>query len=487
MGIESFEVSTENKFGDLLTRKKIRKIPKVGFFAGGFFEYWRMYPETLRKQVEKDMQLVADNLKKDFDLVYPGLVDTLDRAEEVGKVFEKEKIDLLILSEATYSPDYMSVQALQHIPRVPLIIFVPQSSPIIDPQTNYEETLRNSGLIGLAQLTGAFKKMGWYKELEVVVGAINDEKVYQRIKDYARLVGVCQYLRDVNIGVIGHVFRGMYDFEYDKTKIKGKLGPNIINIQISHLLGLWQDVPHLEAEKLAKDIEKRFTIEGINHTDVFNATRMAIAMQKVVEKFRLDALCYLGQHYTEAKTGSTAYLGSSLLHEKGVMVTSEGDVNGLIMMIIMRYLTGITPFFGEWGGFDEEKNALLIMHHGFGDPTLARSSQKVRITATPEKWGYKGNGFSFQFTGKPGRVTIGHFIEDVKGWRMLISGGEVLDLPALPCREITLQIKMDKSVKEFIEALLKKGFSHHAIIVYGDIRKQLGQIAGLMGVEKCFI
>lgn len=48
--IKSFEEAQNGPFGDLLSKKSQAKEPKIGLFTGGYFEYWRMYPQTLEKK-----------------------------------------------------------------------------------------------------------------------------------------------------------------------------------------------------------------------------------------------------------------------------------------------------------------------------------------------------------------------------------------------------------------------------------------------------
>ena len=132
----------------------------------------------------------------------------------------------------------------------------------------------------------------------------------------------------------------------------------------------------------------------------------------------------------EVKTGCTGYLSNVFFaKEKKIMTNTEGDINGLIMMCIMNKLTGQTPLFGEWGEYGLEENAMQIMMHGYADLECAKSPDYVKITPSPENWGFTGMGFSIEFTAKPGVVTVGHFIDDKKnGWNMLISKGESLDV-----------------------------------------------------------
>ena len=160
--IQSFEVTKGGKSGDLLSTKPVETGLKIGLIACGYFEYWRMY-DGLLDQVDADMQKIADRIEKDNKLIYPGLVDTLDKADEAGKLFKEEQIDLLIIAEGTYCTDYLIHQALLQLPdSIPLMLFASQAHNKIDFNSGYDQSLRNSGPMGIVQLTAGFKKMNKY-------------------------------------------------------------------------------------------------------------------------------------------------------------------------------------------------------------------------------------------------------------------------------------------------------------------------------------
>ncbi len=94
-----------------------------------------------------------------------------------------------------------------------------------------------------------------------------------------------------------------------------------------------------------------------------------------------------------------------------------------------------------------------------------------------------------EFTSKPGVVTVGHFIDDrEEGWRMLISRGEALDVQdSIPCEDVTLLLKTEIPIREYIRNILITGFDHHAIICYGDVMQELGYIADLLGIKKNYL
>ena len=105
--LQSFEVADGDTFGDLLSADRIRSQQpiKVGLLCGGFFEYWRMYPETLKDVVLNDNQVVLDRLSAKHEVVFPGMVDSMDSADHAGRCFRDEQIDFLIITERTYVPD----------------------------------------------------------------------------------------------------------------------------------------------------------------------------------------------------------------------------------------------------------------------------------------------------------------------------------------------------------------------------------------------
>lgn len=485
--IESFEVAKGNVYGDLLSERAETKELRVGLLTVGFFEYWRMFPETLLDNVKKDMTVVYDNLARRFgSVIWPGLTHTLDTAEEAGRKLAAERVDLIVYVAGTYCPDYMAIQALSHLSHIPVVMFNVQQNRTISLDGNYEHIIRNSGLIANLQLAATFRKMGWYKQLKVVVGTLEEEAAYEEIRKYASAYKTYLSLKRMNIGVIGHVFRGMYDFEYDKTMIKGTLGPNVIAIQVEHLLEQFGKAGDEEIRDVVAETKRRFDIVDLGEEDIRRSARFYEALRRTIERFRLDAVTLLGQHYTEEKTGSTAYLANTLLHEEGkYVVNTEGDIHGLIMMCILNRLTGLTPAFAEWGEYDEDLNAILMVHHGYANTDYATDRNSVKVNRSPEQWGLQGQGFGFEYTLKPGTVTVTHLIMDAEGYKMLILKGDALHIPAnIPCEEITAVIRFAKPIKLFLKDLIKEGFAHHCIISYGDQTEELGYIADFMGIRK---
>jgi L-arabinose isomerase len=482
----SFDSATQGVFGDILNAdRQPANTLRVGLIACGYFEYWRMYP-SLREKVERDLAGVHARLEEKLDVVYPGMIDTLDAAEAAGRALAEADVDVAIVVEGTYLPDFMVLNALEHVPKASVILFDTQTGLGLSATDVYEDTLRNSALIGIAQLSGTFRKGG--RPYDVVVGEIADTACYGRIARLVRARQIAKRLRTFNIGLIGHVFRGMFDLEFDRGAVRGCLGPEVISIQADHLVDIWNGIAETDVAAAADQLLQRFQTRTISKNDVRRSVRLGLAMHRLTDRYRLDALCFLGQHYLEKMTHAPARLGASMMMEQDrMMVACEGDVGGLITMQILFELTGSPPVQMEWGQFDAQCNALFLLGHGIASPEVASDPKQVTLTRAPEEWGFEGHGVSWEMILRPGPVTMGHFLSTPDGWRMLIARGESLAHPCLPCDEIHGLVRVDTPVCEFLRTVLENGITHHVIVAHGDVLEELEMVADAMRVGKLVV
>ena len=479
--IKSFEEGAEQS-GDILTGGKKKSELKIGVLTCGYFEYWRMYP-TLKATVEADLEVVTNRIKQKYpNAVFTGMVDTLDSATEAGKFLKKEDVDVVLLVYGTYTADFISLTALDYVAEKPLIIFSTQPHANVDKNGDYEGSLRNSAVIGIAQLTGTLRKMK--RNYKIVVGHLHDERAYTKLDKYFTARQAVKDLRESNIGIIGHVFRGMYDIELSKTFFKSTFGVNVIQIQSSHLLDIWQEVTEAEAEKETKAILARYKCKNVTENDVKRAMKLAIAMERLVKKFSLDAMCFLDQHFVQRQVLTSARMGASLLMERTDMsVNCEGDLGGLVTMMLMRSVANRASLMGEWGEYDTETNSIFVIGHGIGTPDMAKSEDEILLTRTPEEWGFDGAGCNYELIMKPGKATIAHIMEGPDGYRLLVSKAESIDFPRLSFDELHAVLKVEKPVNEYLEEVFDFGVSHHCIVTLGDVYEELRNIGEALSIK----
>ncbi len=483
--IRSFEEGDE-VVGDILTKGKQKKDIKIGVLTCGYFEYWRMFP-SMFENVKSDIKAFEDNLSKRYrNLVFLGMVDTLDKADEAGKRLKEEQVDVVLLTYGTYVADYITLTALDYVKDVPLIIFSMQNHENINVDGDYEDSLRNSSIIGISQLTGTLRKLE--RDYKIIVGSIHDERAYRKMDVYIKALQVVEDLREANIGVIGHVFRGMYDLELSKTFLKRTFGVNVILVQTCHLTEIWEKVTEKEIDEQTEKLTSRFERKNVTVEDIRQAVRLAVAMKKLAKKLRLNALCFLDQHYLQKQFNTSARIGSSLLmEEEGFSANCEGDLCGLITMMMMKSISGKSAFMGEWGEYDAATNSCMLMGHGVATPDLAPSDKDIKLAKTPEEWGMDGGGLNYEFLVKSGPATIAHMIEVKDGYKMILSDVESIEFPKIAYDEIYAMFRVKQNVKDYLEKIFDYGVAHHCIMGLGDMSAELNAVCDYLKLEKLYI
>jgi len=443
--IESYQVGKSGTYGDILSKGKEKIKPKVGLLAFGYFEYWRMY-DGLEKEVESDMNKIAENMNKSgkYDLIYPGFIDTVDKSDIAGQRLKKEDIDLLIITEGTYMPDYLVLQARRHLSHVPVIILITQNRRVLNKKDiTYRDVVGTSGFVGLNQLCGTFAKMNWEKE--VIIGPLDDLNIYKELEEYAVVTGIKERLKNLKVGAYGHPFRGMFDIEYDKTKLFGSIGPETVYIEEQQLRRALDKVRKEDIDKLVKITKERFKIRDVTEGTIRRGCRTTLALEDIIEEFKIDLLSILSQWNIQIVTDDTASYAASMLVEKGIMVGCEGDVATVIMMDVL-------------------------------------SLDDVYLTNCPEFWGTE-EALAFNYIMKKGRATACGIIDDASGQKMLIASGESLGGEPFHVHSPVVAFKPDRPVLEFLKLMAESGFRHHTVVVLGDYKDQLIKLAKMLNIE----
>lgn len=478
--IKSFEESPQGTYGDILSARRDPSGIRVGLLLFGYFEYWRMFPE-LRMQVENNLKVVADRLSARYEIVSTDLIDTLDSADISGKILKDSEIDALVIVMGTYLPDFITMHTINYVRDIPILIFSAQESGNIDKNSTYAKRLCNSGMLGVAQLTATFRKTN--RKYKVVVGNINDDGAYEKIDKFLSSIQAIKDIKEANIGVIGNVFRGMYDLELSKTFLKGTFDVNVIYIQNTHLFNSWELTTEKDAQEVAERLISKFEMRSVTKQDVIRACRLYLAMRRLIDDLRLDSLCFLDQHYIQKLFGTTARIGASLLLEElSVPVSCEGDIGGLVLTMLMQSLSKRNPVQCEWGEYDEATDSCLLIGHGVADSKIAVSDKDVKLTRTPESWG-TSTGLNYEFRIKPGVCTVSSLLELPAKYTMLVSKAESIPAPAMDINEVYALVRFNMPIKQYLEKVFEYGISHHCYLIDADIVDSLKTISELLNIE----
>jgi len=193
--------------------RTLRRKPKIGYFGSGLAAYWPQFPK-LKPAVLEAMERHTQRLEAmGCEVVRGGLVDRAERGNEVGDLFAREQVDLIIGEIMTYTTSHMLVPIAQRniAPYLTLALQMVATVPF--------ETIGTEDftLIGAAmtapEVSCAFQRCGL--PFNCVVGGDFQDKVWVQVQEWVEAAATRRALMDSRLGYLGHYYPGMLDMYTD--------------------------------------------------------------------------------------------------------------------------------------------------------------------------------------------------------------------------------------------------------------------------------
>lgn len=296
---------------------------------------------------------------------------------------------------------------------------------------------------------------------------------YPHLERECRAITAGEVLRHTKIGLVGARVPGFYTSTYDELKLRATFGVEIAHIDIYEIAHV---ADAIEKDRLASAVAhvKAFAdCSAITPLEVEKAARLYQAFKDCAVKYRLTSFavkCWpeFGDFY-----GIAVCSVVGMLTGDGLNAACEGDVHGAITMQLGAALNGEAPFYADFISFDGKTNEGVFWHCGAAPACQCTSKVKAKFGKHPVMDGGNVKGVTTNFPCKPGKVTISQLtVDKPDGYRMLIATGE-----GLPTEQIIpgnpLSVRMDSSVDVFAKSVIKNGFGHHYVLMYGDVKAEL--------------
>jgi len=95
---------------------------------------------------------------------------------------------------------------------------------------------------------------------------------------------------------------------------------------------------------------------------------------------------------------------------------------------------------------------------------------------------FKGVGVTIEFPLKPGQITLTRIATVEDNYRILLATGDALETDLL-ARGTPVRAKMARSVADLIETIIYQGFPHHYVVGYGDVSREIKELARLWDLK----
>jgi len=465
---------------------------KIGLFGIGLDVYWDQFT-GLKTNLEGYLdQLSAKFSDYPVTVVNAGLVDTVDKAFETGKLFRREDVGIIFLYVGTYALSSTVLPVVQRV-NVPVIILNLSPEAAIDYGTfnNLNDRTKMTGewlkycsACPVPEIANVFKRTGI--KFHQVTGMLNnDPESLREITEWIEAANVANVMRYNRMGCMGSYYSGMMDIYTDLTLQAKYFGGHFEHVEVDELTAIKEAVNDADIANRVAEFKQQFEIQDDCSADELDrAARTSVAMDQLVAKYQLGSFAYYHKgtgNPGNADTMSSIILGNSLLTGNGIPVAGEYEIKNAQAMKIMDSL-GAGGSFTEYYAMDFNDDVVLMGHDGPGHMAIAEG--KIKVKPLQVYHGKVGSGLSVEMAVKHGPITCLSVVEKGNGELMLLAAeGESVAGPILEIGNTNSRYRFPIGARRFANDWNSHGPAHHCAVGVGHIASKLEKLAAILNME----
>lgn len=490
--------------------RKTKLKPRIGLYSMGLKHYWGQFP-GLEGRMKHYGAFIAEKLEEMGAEVYRyDLVDCEQAGKAAGEYFQAHNVDLVFAHAATYVTS-ASVLPVHQTCNAPVVVLNLQPTARINyAKTTTGEWLAHCGACPVPEIVNALHRAGINCEVingllglsetpeisltdEVTAHRPEAKRAWNEIHQWVQAAMVKRNLSNARFGFLGNTYSGMLDMYSDFTMFQGATGAHLQVLEMCDLDRHLQTVTDEEIAAKRAEIADFFRISEDDAADPLAqkptetqlnwSAKVAVAQEKMVKEFDLDALTYYyhgapGNHYEDVQGGFI--VGHSLLTAAGIPCSGEGDLKTCLAMKICDLL-GIGGSFCEIVVTDYEDGTILLGHDGPFHLAIAKDKPILRGMGLYH--GKQGTGVSVEAKVRTGPITNLNCTQTVDGkLKLIITEAESTDGTIMTIGNTQTPVKFNKSPDEYFDEWFRELPTHHFAMSVGHNAAQLAKVAKILNV-----
>ncbi len=397
------------------------------------------------------------------------LITDIQSAQRIALSLKSDPPDLLLIFQATFSDSTLITTFAEEIDAPVLLWAVPEE--------HTGGRLRLNSFCGINLAAHALTRMG--HQYETIFAPPSDPQVLKKIHNMALAGRARNAIRNTQLGRVGESPDGFETCLFDPDSIRNVFGLEVAQFDLEDDLFLpARQIEKDQIDNIQAQLSKKVT--GLDELDQnathgtlsVYATLQQISAQKSIHGFAIR--CW-PEFFTEL--GCAACGAMSLLSDEMIPCSCEADVNGTITQLILQSISENPAFGTDIVSIDDERDAIVIWHCGLAPLSMADPQKSPGVTIHSNR----KLPLLFEFTLKPGPVTIARLTESSNKYRLVISHGEIIRAPKSFSGTSGL-LKFDRPARDVLDKILTEGLEHHISITYGDITEALETFAQLLNI-----
>jgi L-fucose isomerase-like protein len=309
------------------------------------------------------------------------------------------------------------------------------------------------------------------------------QKLDQELANADSVSEILSSLRGTKIGAIGDAPPGFTPCVYDAAQLEKLFG---ISVEALTVDDIFDRIAKLDSNTVdaeyAAAVADQPSLASVNQEEAKKVSATTAVLDDWKSSADLAAIAVRCWPEFPTQLGACPCGALSRMADRGTATACERDVLGAVTMLLMEKLGAGTTYLVDVVDQDPTQNLIRLWHCGAAATSLAANpADATQFTHCNRKLGVAGN-----FPLKTGPVVVARLDQDVDprnptGLRLIISNGE--SIPAEnQFQGNTATVKMEIPADAFVNGLITRGFPHHLVMAWTDIRPQLRQMAKLLSI-----
>ncbi len=213
----------------------------------------------------------------------------------------------------------------------------------------------------------------------------------------------------------------------------------------------------------------------VDQAELDRSLKLKVALEEIKSSGNYDAFAIRCWPETFTEYGGAVCGPVSMMSERRVPCACEADVYGALTQLILQEVAQAPVFLTDMVDVDADDNSAVVWHCGQA-PASMRNDGATATIHTNRKM-----PLLYEFTLKPGPVTLMRISQAFGETKMVLAKAEMIDRP-MAFTGTSGVLRFVKSADVVLDAVIASGLEHHMALAYGDHVDVLESTAAALGI-----
>lgn len=245
----------------------------------------------------------------------------------------------------------------------------------------------------------------------------------EEILSIAQANSIVNKLKNTKIGVVGEYPTGFDTCSFDKDRVSKQFGVQVDQLPLNQFLEDTKKIPDEETEVVYKKLENQVNnLSEMEEEPLRKSLKVYSNLKKIAGEKGYQGLAVRCWPEFFTDYGCAACGAMAMMNEDEIPCGCEADMFGTMSTLVLQWLGNKPAFMADLVDVSVEDNTAVLWHCGLAPISMADPEGEVKATIHTNR----KKPLLYEFTLKPGFVTIARFSQSQNQIRLVLGGAEVV-------------------------------------------------------------